>query len=198
MFDDANLHRDDFKLFADFFTNGMLAAATSARQLMRGQFVDNFDTRQISRQWLTFATALGGCNDFFVAGLIQGLSQAFRFVEERQLWRRRIACLLALAPEQALAQQRNFLFEMNDLTLVGRALVDHLFKQLLEQNRIVRKVFGHGNHAADYTESGDVSRRQNLMRTVTPEVEAVEQPVQLLDGQDNDFVSDIGRGFEPL
>ena len=51
---------------------------------------------------------------------------------------------------------------------------DHLLKQLLEQNRIVREVFGHENHAADYTESGDVSRRQNLMRSVAPEVEAIE------------------------
>ncbi|MNJ57492.1 hypothetical protein D3C77_530810 [compost metagenome] len=108
------------------------------------------------------------------------------------MWCRRIACLLGLAPEQALAQQRNFLFEMNDLALVGRALVDHLLKQLLEQNRIVREVFGHGNHAADYTESGDVSRCQNLMRTVAPEVEAVEQPVQFLNGQDDGDVSWIG------
>ena len=85
-----------------------------------------------------------------------------------------------------------FLFEMNDLALVGRALVDHLLKQLLEQNRIAREVFGHGNHAADYTESGDVSRRQNLMETVTPEVEAIEQPVQFLNGQDNGDVSRNG------
>ena len=81
---------------------------------------------------------------------------------------------------------------MNDLALVGRALVDHLLKQLLEQNRIAREVFGHGNHAADYTESGDVSRRQNLMRTVAPEVEAVEEPVQFLNGQYDGHVSRIG------
>lgn len=191
MFDDANLHRDDFKLFADFFTDGMFTAATSAGQFMLGQFVDNFDTRQISWQRLALATAFGWRNDFFVVSLIQGLGQAFRFVEEWQLWCRRIASLLGLAPEQALAQQRNFLFEMNDLALVGRALVDHLLKQLLEQNRIVREVFGHGNHAADYTESGDVSRRQNLMRTVAPEVEAIEQTVQSLNGKENGDVSRI-------
>ncbi len=174
MFDDANLHRDDFKLFADLFTNGMFAAATSARQLMLGQFVDYLDTRQISRQWFAFTTALGRCDDFFVASLTQVFGQAFRFVEQRQLWRRRIACLLGLAPEQALTQQRDFLFEMNDLTLVRCALADHLLKQLLEQNRIVREGFGHGDHAADYTESGNETRGQNLMRTVTPEIETVE------------------------
>lgn len=108
MLDDANLHRDDFKLFADFFSDGMFAAAASAGQFMLGQFVDNFDTRQISRQWLTFATALGRCNDFFVAGLIQGLGQAFCLVEERQLWRRRIACLLGLAPERGWRSCRLF------------------------------------------------------------------------------------------
>lgn len=36
-------------------------------------------------------------------------------------------------------------------------------KQLLEQNRVVRKVFGHGNHALDYTESGDESGRQKTV-----------------------------------
>ena len=41
-------------------------------------------------------------------------------------------------------------------------------------NRIIREVFGHGNHAVDYTDSGDETRNQNLMRTVAPEVEAVE------------------------
>ncbi|MNO28330.1 hypothetical protein D3C76_182210 [compost metagenome] len=192
MLNDANLHRDDFKLFAGFFTDGVFAAAASASQFMLGQLMNNFNTWQIGRQRLAFTTAFGRRNDFFVAGLIQGFGQAFRFVEERQLWCRRIACLLGLAPEQVLAQQRNFLFEMNDLALVGRALVDHLLKQLVEQNRIVRKVCGHGNHAADYTESGDVSRLQNLMRTVAPEVEAIEQPVQFLNGQYDGNVSRIG------
>jgi hypothetical protein len=39
-----------------------------------------------------------------------------------------------------------------------------LLKQLREQNRVLRKIFGNGNHAADYIELGDESRRQNLMR----------------------------------
>lgn len=92
---------------------------------MLRQFVDDLDTRQISRQWPAFATVLGRRNNFFVASLIQGGGQAFCFVEERQLRRLRVACLLGLAPEQALAQQ------MNDLAIIGRALVDHLLKQLL-------------------------------------------------------------------
>ncbi len=99
MFDDANLHGDDFKLFADFFTDGMFATAASAGQFMLGQFLDNFDTRQISRQRLALSTAFGRRSEFFVASLIQEFGQAFSFVEEWQLWCRRIACLLALAPQ---------------------------------------------------------------------------------------------------
>jgi len=64
---------------------------------------------------------------------------------------------------------------------------------LLEQFRIVREVFGHGIHALDYTESGHESRRQNLVRAVSPEVETVEHPVEFLDGQDNRLVGGIGR-----
>lgn len=158
---------------------------------MFGQFVDDFDARQISRQRFTFATSLGWSNGFFVRGLIDGLGQTFHFVEQRQLWGCRVVCLLGLTSEQALSQQRNFLFEMNDLALVGRALVDHLLKQLLEQNRVVREVFGHGNHAADYTESGDVSRRQNLMWTIAPQVKTVEQPVEFLHSQDDCNVSGV-------
>ncbi|WP_422124863.1 hypothetical protein, partial [Pseudomonas viridiflava] len=68
----------------------------------------------------------------------------------------------------------------------------------LEQLEIVGKVVGHGFHALDYTESGHESRRQNLMGTVTPEVKTIEQPVQLLNGQDNRLVGGIGRCFESL
>lgn len=72
------LHRNDFKLFADFFTDGMFATATSEGQFMLGQFVDNFDARQISRQRLAFATTFGRRNEFLVGSLIQGLDKAFR------------------------------------------------------------------------------------------------------------------------
>jgi hypothetical protein len=63
---------------------------------------------------------------------------------------------------------------MNDLALIRLAFTQHLLKQSLEQNRVVRKVFGHGNHALDYTESGDESRRQNLMQTVAPQIKTVQ------------------------
>lgn len=46
--------------------------------------------------------------------------------------------------------------------LAARALASHL----LDQFRIIEEVFGHKNHVLDYTESGHVSRRQNLMRAV--------------------------------
>ena len=44
-----------------------------------------------------------------------------------------------------------------------------------------------------YTESGHESRRQYLMRTVTPKVRTVEHPVEFLDGQDNRFVRHVRR-----
>lgn len=66
---------------------------------------------------------------------------------------------------------------MNNAALARFALKQHLLKQLFEQRRVVRKIFGQRNHALDYTESGHESRRQNLMGTVTPEVKTVEQPV---------------------
>src|SRR5690606_29158105 len=54
---------------------------------------------------------------------------------------------------------------------------------LLEQNGIIWKIFGQGIHALDYTESGDESRRQNLVRPVAPEVKTIEHPVEFLDAQ---------------
>jgi hypothetical protein len=69
--------------------------------------------------------------------------------------------LLGLASEQALVQQRVFFLKKTDPRL-------HLRKHLLEKLKIVREVFGHRIHALDYTESGHESRRQNLMRAVTP------------------------------
>jgi hypothetical protein len=69
--------------------------------------------------------------------------------------------------KMTLTQQRIFFFEKTDSGL-------HLRKHLLEQFRIIGEVFGHGNHALDYTESGDESRRQNLMRTVAPQIKTVQ------------------------
>lgn len=39
MFDHTDLHRHDFKLLADFFADGMLAAATGESQFVLGEFV---------------------------------------------------------------------------------------------------------------------------------------------------------------
>lgn len=49
-----------------------------------------------------------------------------------------------------------------------------LKQQLLERFRIVRKLFGHKNHAVDYTDSGDETRGQHLVRTIAPQVETVQ------------------------
>lgn len=87
---------------------------------------------------------------------------------------------------------------MNGLALIRLALTQHLRKQLPEQNRVVRKVFGHGNHALDYTQSGDDSRGKNLMWTVAPQIIAVQQSVELLNRQHSSFIRTIRRGFEAL
>lgn len=50
--------------------------------------------------------------------------------------------------------------------------------------------------AVDYTGSGHETRRQYLVRTVAPQVDAVEQPVQLIDRQLDGLVAGIGLGLE--
>src|SRR5690606_21043840 len=52
--------------------------------------------------------------------------------------------------------------------------------------------------APDYTGSGHEARRQYLVRPVTPQVDAVEQPVQLIDSQFDGLVASIGLGLETL
>src|SRR5690606_38795891 len=52
--------------------------------------------------------------------------------------------------------------------------------------------------AVDYTGSGYEARRQYLVRAITPQVDAVEQPVQLIDRQLNGLVTGIGFGLEAL
>ncbi|WP_445261137.1 hypothetical protein, partial [Pseudomonas sp. RA_15y_Pfl1_P12] len=69
-------------------------------------------------------------------------------------------------------------------------------KHLLEQNRIIGEVVGHGNHGPDYIQLRDKSRRQNLMRTVAPKIKTVEQPVQFLNRQDNGFIRIVRGRFE--
>ncbi len=50
-----------------------------------------------------------------------------------------------------------------------------LRQQLLEWNRIIRKVAKHGNHAVDHTGSGDIVWRQYLVRSIEPETRFVEK-----------------------
>jgi len=64
--DHTDLHRQDFKLLADFFANSVFAAAVDARQFMFGKFVDDPAARQIGGQWLAFTAALGRGNDLFI------------------------------------------------------------------------------------------------------------------------------------
>lgn len=76
---------------------------------MLGQFVDDFDARQIRRQRLALATTFGGCDDLFFyifVGNVGNVGDAFCVIEKGKLGRSRISCLLGLAPEQALAQER--------------------------------------------------------------------------------------------
>lgn len=77
MFDHTYLHRHDFELLADLFANGVFAAAAGTGQFMFGQFVDDFDAREIGRQRLALATPLGRRNDFLFSGVIDGLDDAF-------------------------------------------------------------------------------------------------------------------------
>ncbi|MBB3239013.1 hypothetical protein FHW68_000485 [Pseudomonas sp. Tn43] len=60
MLDDADLHRDDFKLLADLLADGVFMAAADTHQLMLGKFVDDFDSAQVEGQRLTFAATLVG------------------------------------------------------------------------------------------------------------------------------------------
>ncbi len=105
MLDDPDLHRYDFKLLADFLTNGVFAAAADASQFMLGKFVDDLDARKVSRQRLALATTFDGGDNLFFSVFVGSFDDAFGFVEERQLRCGRIGCLLGLASEQTLAQQ---------------------------------------------------------------------------------------------
>lgn len=113
MFDHADLHRHDVQLLAGFFANDMLAAATSAGQLVFWQVVDDFEARQIGQQRLAFATALGRSNDFFIRVVNHRQQRlALRLVEHRQLWSTGINGLLGFTIEQSITQQRDLFFQM--------------------------------------------------------------------------------------
>ena len=140
--------------------------------------MDNFDTWQIGRQWLAFATA--GCrrNGFFVSVINERHRLAFGLVEQRQLRRVGLDRLFGFTPEQTVAQQLDLFFQVDDVSLISLGnfflTAERLKQQLLEQNRIIRKVVGQGNHGPDYTGSGHVAWGQNLMRAVAPKVKTIE------------------------
>ena len=87
----------------------MLAAAAFAGQLVFGQLVDHLNARQLRRQRLALAAALGGRSNGFIDDVDidcfgERLGQAFRLVEQSQLRRGRVRRLFGLAAKQALAE----------------------------------------------------------------------------------------------
>lgn len=81
---DADLHRHDFKLLADFLANGVFVAAADAGQFVRGQFVDDFDAWQVSGQRLAFTATFGGSNDLFFNVFVDSFGDVFGFIEKGQ------------------------------------------------------------------------------------------------------------------
>ena len=82
MLDHSDLHWHDLKLLADFLTNAVFTATAGAGQFVLGQFVDDLDARQIGRQWLALASALGGSNDLFFCIFVGNVGDAFSFIEK--------------------------------------------------------------------------------------------------------------------
>ena len=68
MLDDADLYRNDFKLFADLLADAVFTAAAGTRQLMFGKFMDDFDSGQVGGQQLRFAATFARHDNFFFAG----------------------------------------------------------------------------------------------------------------------------------
>ena len=116
MFEHTDLHRHDIDLLAGFFANQMLAATTGAGLLVLGQVADDFDTLQVSLQRFAFATAYGRGNEFFL-GLLSG-SHPLTFGLDR---------LLGFAVEQAIPQQLDLFFQVDDVGGIG--VVDVLLAQ---------------------------------------------------------------------
>ena len=155
MFDHPDLHRHDIQLLAGFFADDMLAATAGTGQFVFGQLVDDFNAWQISRQWLAIATAWRRSNDFLVSITDRKYRLAFGLIEQRQLRRVGLCGLFRFTTEYTVTQQLDLFFQINDVSLVclyGYVLAAECLKQhFLEQNRVIRKVFGQGSHAQDYT-----------------------------------------------
>ncbi|MNE59990.1 hypothetical protein D3C80_1551120 [compost metagenome] len=128
MFEHTDLHRHDIELLAGFLANHMLAATAGTGQLVLGQVVDDFDTWQFSRQRCALATTFDWGNDFFVRILNHGQQRlAFRLVEHCQLRCIGIDRLLGFAVEQAITQQLDLFFQVDDVGGIG--FVDFLLAQ---------------------------------------------------------------------
>jgi hypothetical protein len=76
-----------------------LSAELPRVEVILGQFMNDFDAREIGRQRFSLATPLGRRNNFLFSGFIDGLYDAFRFIEQGQLRRCRISRLLGLTSE---------------------------------------------------------------------------------------------------
>ena len=76
MFDHADLHRHDLELLADLLANAVFTATADTGQLLVGQFVNDFDTRKIGGQRLTFAPSLGRSYDLFFNRFVDRLGHA--------------------------------------------------------------------------------------------------------------------------
>ena len=117
-------------------------------------------------------------NGFFVRVINEPHRLAFGLVEQRQLRRVRLDGLFGLAPEQAVAQQLDLFFQVDDVGLISLGnfflAVECLKQQLLEQNGIIRRGVGQANQGPDYTGSGYIAWSQNLMRAIAPKVKTVE------------------------
>ena len=94
-------------------------------------------------------------NGFFVRAINERYRLAFGLVEQRQLRRVELDSLFGVAPEQAIAQQLDLFFQVDDVGLISLGnfflATECLKQQLLEQNGIIRKVVGQGNHGPNYT-----------------------------------------------
>ena len=108
------------------------AATAGTGQFVFRQFVDDFDAWQVGGQRFAFATTFGWGNDFFVRPFADRNPDTFGLIEERDLRRLRIDCLLGLATEQSIEQQLDRFFQIDDLALVYLTLTEHLHKHLLE------------------------------------------------------------------
>ena len=129
---------------------------------MLGQFVDDLDTRQLSRQYLTFSSARHRGNDFLFSIADQWHRLTFRLIEQCKLRRIGLRCLLGLTPEQVVAQQLDLSFQVDDVSLISLGnfflAIECLKQHVLEQNGVIRKIVGQRNHGPDYTGSGYVAR----------------------------------------